>query len=127
MPTSAQRLSTFSEMKYILLSIPTIVDANCEVHLGLKFNKIYKDNKLILQGDWNESSCMWTIDLVVPTITTITNLEELVASSVWRINALPIQNNENNGFLLNLPREITKTKNELAYIVGVLRKIRYEY
>ena len=36
LPTSAQKLSTFSEMKNILLSIPTIVDANCEFHLGLK-------------------------------------------------------------------------------------------
>ena len=70
-------------MKNILLSIPTIVDADCEVHLGLKFIKIYKDNKLILTGDRDEVSRMWTIDLVVPTTTTTTtttttNLEKLV-------------------------------------------------
>ena len=48
LPTSAQKLSTFSKMKKILLSIPIIVDADCEVHLDLKFINIYKDNKLIL-------------------------------------------------------------------------------
>ena len=86
LPISAQKLSTFSKMKNILLSIPTIVDVDCEVHLGLKFIKIYKDNKLILEGDHDEVSCMWTIDLVVPTTmtttTTTTNLEKLVAKAV---------------------------------------------
>ena len=85
LPTSARKLSTFSEMKNILLSIPTIVDADCEVHLGLKFIKIYKDNKLILEGNRDEISQMWTIDLVVPTTRTTTpttNLEKLVAKSV---------------------------------------------
>ena len=86
LPTSARKLSTFSEMKNILLSIPTIVDADCEVHLGLKFIKIYKDNKLILEGDCDKISQMWTIYLVVPTTTTTTttttNLEKLVAKSV---------------------------------------------
>ena len=57
LPTSARKLSTFSEMKNILLSIPTIVDADCEVHLGLKFIKIYKDNKLILESDRNKLFC----------------------------------------------------------------------
>ena len=66
-------------MKNTLLSIPTILDADCEVHLGLKFNKIYKDNKLFLEGDRDEVSRMWTIDLVVPTTTTTT-----VAKSVRR-------------------------------------------
>ena len=41
LPKSARKLSTFTEMKNILLlSIPTIVDADCEVHLCLKFIKI---------------------------------------------------------------------------------------
>ena len=66
LPISAQKISTFLEMKNILLSIPTIVDADCEVHLDLKLIKIYKNNKLILQGDQDEVSHMWTIDLVVP-------------------------------------------------------------
>ena len=70
--TSARELSTFSKIKIILLSIPTSVDANCEVHLGLKFIKIYKDNRLILEGDRDEVSRMWTIDLVVPTTMTTT-------------------------------------------------------
>ena len=87
LPKSARKLSTFSEMKNILLSIPTIVNANCEVHLGLKFIKIYKDSKLILKGDRDEVSRMWTIDLVVPTTTTTTtDLEKLVARSVHRKN-----------------------------------------
>ena len=75
-------------MKNILLSIPTIEDADCEVHLGLKFIKIYKDNRLILKGDRNEISRMWTIDLVVPTTntTTATNLEKLVDRSVHQKN-----------------------------------------
>ena len=91
LPKSARKLSMFSEMKTILLSIPTIVNADCEVHLGLKFIKIYKDSKLILTGDCDEVSRMWTKDLVVlttttttsSTTTTTTNLEKLVAQSVY--------------------------------------------
>ena len=85
LPTSARKLSTFLEMKNILLSIPTIVNADCEVHLGIKFIKIYRDNKLNLQGDRDEISRMWTINLKVPTTPTplsSSNLEKLIASSV---------------------------------------------
>ena len=60
-------------MKNILLSIPTIVDANCEVYFGLKFIKIYKDNKSILESDRDEVSPMLTIDLVVSTTMTTNN------------------------------------------------------
>ena len=72
LPISVQKLSTFSKIKNILLSIPTIVDVDCEVHLGLKFIKIDKGNTLILQVDQDGVSRMWTIDLVVPTTTTST-------------------------------------------------------
>ena len=69
LPKYARKLSSFLEMENNLLSIPIIVVADCEVHLGIKFIKIYKDNKLILQGNWDDVSRMWAIDLVTPTIT----------------------------------------------------------
>ena len=58
LPTSARKLTTLLEIKNILLLVPTMVFADCEIHLGLKFIKIYKDNKLILQGDCDEFSRM---------------------------------------------------------------------
>lgn len=56
-------------MKNILLTIPTIVDADCDINLTTTQIKIYKNNKLILQGNRDDVSRMWTIDLPIATLT----------------------------------------------------------
>ena len=62
-PTSALKLSTFSQMKQILIPIPTIVDADYDVHLTKHFIKIYKDDCVVWEGKRDPISQMWLIKL----------------------------------------------------------------